>query len=54
MILLTRKSGKVRWKLTEVEERVFGGEFRGGSMQKQRCENEGAPTVSWRVQHTLY
>ena len=27
MILLTREGGKVRWKLTEVEERVFGGDL---------------------------
>ena len=30
MILWTSKGGIRRWKLTEVEERIFGGDYRGG------------------------
>ena len=33
-ILLKSKGGKVRSKLTEVEEIIFGGDSRGGCMQK--------------------
>ena len=32
MILWTSKGGIGRWKLTEVEERVFGGDCRDGFM----------------------
>ena len=34
-----------RQKLTEVEERFFGGDGRGGCMHKSSCKNEGAPTI---------
>ena len=33
-ILLKSKGGKVSSKLTEVEEIIFGGDCRGGCMQK--------------------
>ena len=33
------------WKLTEGEERIFGGDCRGGCMHKKNCENDGAPTI---------
>ena len=32
MILLKIKGGKLRWKLTEVEERIVGGDCSNGSM----------------------
>ena len=34
MILLKSKGGIERWKLTEVKERIFGGDCRSGFMQK--------------------
>ena len=33
------------WKLTEGEERIFGGDCTGGCMHKKNCENDGAPTI---------
>ena len=33
------------WKLTEVEEQIFGGDCRGVCIHKCGCENEGAPTI---------
>ena len=41
VILLKSKGGIGRWKLTKVEEGVFGGDCRGGCIHKEGCENEG-------------
>ena len=43
MILRTSKAGIGSWKLTKVEQRIFGGDFRGGCMHNEGCENKGAP-----------
>ena len=40
--------------MTKVEERIFGGDCRGGCMLNQGCENKGALTILQRLQHTLY
>ena len=40
----TSKGGIGRWKLTEVKERIFGGECRGACLHKIGW-NEGAPTI---------
>ena len=40
--------------MTEIEERIFGGDCRGACMNKLGYENEGAPTILFRIQHTLY
>ena len=32
--------------LTEIEERIFGGDSRSACLHKQGCENEGEPTIS--------
>ena len=34
MILLKSKGGIGRWKLTKVEEKIFGGDCKGGCMHK--------------------
>ena len=44
MILWTSKGEIGRWK-AGVEKRIFGGDFRGGCMNKYGCENEEAPTI---------
>ena len=45
----------VKWKLTEVEERIFGVEIVVGVVStKKGSENEGVPTILYRIQHTLY
>ena len=51
MILWTTKSGIGRSKLTKVEERIFGGDCscRGSCLHKWSCENEGAPTILWKI-----
>ena len=33
------------WKLTKIEERIFGGDCRGACMHNQGCEKEEASTV---------
>ena len=43
MILRTSKAGIGSWKLTKVEQRIFGGDCRGGCMHNEGCENKGAP-----------
>ena len=35
----------MRSKLPEVEQRIFGGDCRGGCVHKKGCENEEAPTI---------
>ena len=54
MIFRTSKGGIGRCKLTKLEERVFGGNCKGGCMHNQGCKNKEVPTISQRIQHSLY
>ena len=45
MIMWASKGGIGRSKLTQVKERIFDGDGRGGYMHKQCSENEGAATI---------
>ena len=39
--------------MTEVKEWVFLGDCWGGCMHIEDCENNGAPTIFYRIKHTL-
>ena len=54
MILWARKSAIGKWKLNEVEEEIFGRDFRDGCMHKWGYKNEGAPTILQKIKHLLY
>ena len=45
MVFWISKGRIWRWKLTEVEEKIFVWDYRGDCMHKQDFENEGAPNI---------
>ena len=45
MVFWISKEGIWRWKLTDVEEKIFVWDCRGDCMHKQDFENEGAPNI---------